>query len=398
MSDSNLTRRNFIRGAAAGAVGLAAANMIPAAFAAEPEAAAKANIDETNGPIIDLRKDAQFINANDVKTASGNGKIRYRWNGCVFNEIILPNGKEIVIDPYWYGVDNQYIADNTVEAGKWVKGADYMIITHTHGDHVADVPSILDWYPMCQVVCPLGGLAEFADQYGLGATRYALNGVVSGDHLEFEDFSLDVFGGRHTFNTKQQVIYQQPNTVMESKSYQDSEGNVDAHKMLFSQWGGLHFCNYLITTKPEGFKILIYGGMLNFDPFKYQMVGMKPDLMFYQAANPNLGNPYYGTSRHVNLTPETLKTDELADFVASVEAGMCMPSHQEKFSMDMLNLIGQKCAQRGIEKGIKTQYFIPKSNEWYVFDKDVCKNVTVGTAAVEPEKRKDPVGLSLVNS
>lgn len=369
-NNKNISRRNFIKGTAAGAAGLAATAVM--AKASSPASA-------FSGPVTgwldkwygekDRRDDAKLITAEDVKQGKGNGKIRYRWNSFVFNEIMLPNGKTIVIDPYWEGIENQYIADNTVPAGKWVKGADYCILTHTHGDHCADLPSILDYYPLCQVVVPMGGLGELSNQFGLGATRYCLLGVNGGDHLEFEDFTLDVYAGRHIFNTKQQLLTEMNNEILTNKRYQYEGGHFNAQSALHSQWGGLHFCNYMITTKPEGFKILVYGGFFIYDPFRAQVFDSQPDMMFYQAANPNLGNPYYGTNKHVDLSiKENVKTDEVASFVASVKPGLCMPSHQEKFEMEMLNYIAGECAKVGQEQGLKTQYFVPAHNTWYVFD------------------------------
>lgn len=308
----------------------------------------------------------------------------------MFNEIVLPNGKVIVVDPYWYDVNNQYIVDNKTEAGKWVCGADYMILTHTHGDHVKDVPSILDYYPMCKVVVPQGGAAEFCTTYNINPMSYLIYAVEADSHLEFEDFTLDVIPSRHTITVR-------PGIIDGLKDSYIKEG-YNSTSLANGQWGALHFNNYLITTK-DGFKILLYGGTVQNDPYLYKMVDMQPDIMFYQAAQCNLGNPLYGTKYAVDLNDRAnIQVDDLANFVASVNAGLCMPSHQEKFTFDNLNYIGGLCAEVGAKKNTNTQYFVPKNNTWYLFDKDKYNNMVAYEATDIPVKKKDPYGLSQVNS
>ena len=86
-------------------------------------------------------------------------KLRLRWSGVNFYEFVLPNGKTIVMDPYFdtepAGGHNEFNYTPTkLSAGEWVNGADYIILTHGHFDHVNDLGSVLNKYPKAHVIAP----------------------------------------------------------------------------------------------------------------------------------------------------------------------------------------------------------------------------------------------------
>ena len=69
--------------------------------------------------------------------------VKIRWiTTCCF-EVVLPNGKVILFDP-WTGKSEGY-PDFTVETGMTAAdftGADYIILTHAHFDHTEGVPEL----------------------------------------------------------------------------------------------------------------------------------------------------------------------------------------------------------------------------------------------------------------
>ena len=72
--------------------------------------------------------------------------IKFRYINFACYEVILPNGKEIVIDPCHTmntdGKKDAYMAAGSYDIPvDWCdyKGADYVLISHTHGDHTLDL-------------------------------------------------------------------------------------------------------------------------------------------------------------------------------------------------------------------------------------------------------------------
>jgi len=76
----------------------------------------KKEINLSNGMINRNQKvTASAILEKDMGTSTWDENsmpsVRIKWNGYAFNEIKLPNGKNIVIDPFYHNVDNKYILD-----------------------------------------------------------------------------------------------------------------------------------------------------------------------------------------------------------------------------------------------------------------------------------------------
>ncbi|AGF58166.1 hypothetical protein B0P06_003522 [Clostridium saccharoperbutylacetonicum] len=291
--------------------------------------------------------------------------VRIKWNGYAFNEIKLPNGKTIVIDPYYHNVDNKYVLDKTKTAADIVDSCDYVLFTHTHFDHSQDFPYILKKYPLVPVVMPESAITPFNYVYEIMSLNYNVQGVSNNDKLEFPDFTLETFLGKHT---TRKDISKDPKTI---PIYFNKDGEFDPFVFEFFETGTI-VLNYKITTK-EGFTILIWGGQLPSEYRKYNYLGTNPDLMFYQMAANNLGD---GTTFNTGNRENPVAT-MLGDFIASVNPKAAVPYHQEKFSMDDLNSIGKQCAERGNLKGTATSFVSPKTHKWYRFAKDPSNNVIV---------------------
>ncbi|WP_234117353.1 MBL fold metallo-hydrolase [Clostridium hydrogenum] len=291
--------------------------------------------------------------------------VRIKWNGYAFNEIKLPNGKNIVIDPYYHNVDNKYILDKTKTAADIVDGCDYVLFTHTHFDHSRDFPYVLKKYPLVPVVMPESAISSFNYAYGIMSINYNVQGVSNNDKLEFPDFTLETFLGKHT---SRKNMFKDPKTI---PIYFNKEGQFDPFIFEFFETGTI-ILNYKITTK-EGFTILIWGGQIPSEYRKYNYLGTNPDLMFYQMAANNLGD---GTALNIGNRENPVAT-MLGDFIASVNPKAAVPYHQEKFSMSDLNSIAEQCAERGNLKGTTTSFVSPETHKWYRFTKDSSNNVTV---------------------
>lgn len=308
-----------------------------------------------------LTKDIKTSTWDEIPTTS----VCIKWNGYAFNEIKLPNGKNIIIDPYYYGVDNKYILDKTKTAADVVDGCDYVLFTHTHFDHSQDFPYLLKKYPRMQVVMPVSAIQSFNYTYEISSMNYNVQGVSNNDKLEFSDFTVETFLGKHTTRN---VGPEDPKTV---PLYFGKDSKFDPLSFEFFETGCI-LLNHKITTK-EGFTILIWGGQILSDFRKYHYIGSEPDLMFYQMAANNLGD---GKTLNTGNREKPVAT-MLGDFIASVNPKIAIPYHQEKFSMTDLNSIGEQCAERANLKGTVTDFVAPETHKWYCFSKDVYGNVNV---------------------
>ena len=124
--------------------------------------------------------------------------ISFRWlNGQCF-EIKLSNGKTIITDPMLrdplLGIEKgaQYrIPDFSIDE---ITGADYIIVNHSHGDHVIDLGVLAKKFNST-VICHEAAAYEIARVFDLLPTN--VFPVASNDVYYFDDFKLETFHGMH---------------------------------------------------------------------------------------------------------------------------------------------------------------------------------------------------------
>ena len=114
--------------------------------------------------------------------------IKLRWLGYVCFEVVLPDGKVLVIDPY---ID--YSPTSPIRCQD-VTGADYIAITHGHFDHITDIGTLVEKFNS-KVICS-HQLAE--PLTALFAFDFAnVVKVTSGDDIVFGDLRIEVKRGQH---------------------------------------------------------------------------------------------------------------------------------------------------------------------------------------------------------
>ncbi len=176
-------------------------------------------------------------------------KIRYINYACY--EIILPNGKVIVVDPC---IDMGHKMPGDVERKPLdfksddFTGADYILISHTHGDHTMEVGHLAKKFNSKIIVGALSALS-LAEEYDLNTDQ--IYPCFPNEKFVMEDITVEVFRGKHTFNRKAPTIGERLSQPMVHE--------VSKAAQMAGIYGSMEYCDYLITTK-ENVRLFICGG------------------------------------------------------------------------------------------------------------------------------------------
>lgn len=195
--------------------------------------------------------------------------ISFRWINCQCFEIKLPNGKTVITDPCYHYPENAShpIADlfrlNGFETGD-LEACDYVILNHTHGDHMCNLEAVVDRFQPT-IVCHSGVAVEIAET----CENLPLTSVYPVDYdgtYYFEGFRMDTFHGSHK---------PQPTTWRRSME----EGDCISQKQKLSRLhtiGSFFNMNYLITLD-NGFRIAFVGGLD--DGMKEHLRRIRPNIV-----------------------------------------------------------------------------------------------------------------------
>lgn len=172
-----------------------------------------------------------------------------RWINTAGFEICMANGRHILVDPFISGKTPDGIICYPMELDE-LERCDYLILSHTHSDHAADVGRIQEKFPKLNLfVGDLSADALCKEQNVDCARMYRVRG---GEVYEFDDLKIEAFTGRHTESSRG---YRKT-----GKDFIDENGN-----FWPLQWyGNLEFLNYRLTLC-DGTVIFLWGGMTSPD-------------------------------------------------------------------------------------------------------------------------------------
>ncbi len=196
------------------------------------------------------------------------GCLQFRFINCQCFEIKLPNGKTIVTDPCYdfphenkmqqlFGLDGFHTSD--------LEGCDYVILNHTHGDHIANLREVIERFSP-KVICHSGVAVEIAEAY----PDMELTSIYPVDYdgvYYFDGFRLETFHGEHK---PQRFTFRR---TME-------EGDVisgDPRLTKLHALGSFYNMNYLLTLD-NGFRAAFVGG--TDDGMSERLRTLRPNLAF----------------------------------------------------------------------------------------------------------------------
>ncbi len=216
--------------------------------------------------------------------------IKFRWLNDACYEIELPTGAHILIDPY---IDHSENSTLTVQA---IKRADYVLISHTHFDHVLELGDIFERFAPKIYVGAQSAL-ELARYYRLPADK--VTPCWPGGAFDTPDFTLEVFQGKH-------VPLGDWNNPSGWKGFGE-ENQLPPEIEALNVCGSFEYCNYRITT-PNNQRLLVWGGEADYHACR-QMAGVGSDLAILQFGR----------------NPE----QAITDFCAAIHPQLIVPHHHE---------------------------------------------------------------------
>ena len=114
--------------------------------------------------------------------------LRMRWLGTACFEIVLPNGKTLVIDPF---VDDAVSSPITSDQ---FEGCDYLFLTHGHYDHILDAGKLAARFNPIIYCSPL--VSESLTIH-LGVSSDQIRTVTTGDIVRANGLKIKVIQGTH---------------------------------------------------------------------------------------------------------------------------------------------------------------------------------------------------------
>ena len=114
--------------------------------------------------------------------------LRMRWLGTACFEIVLPNGRTLVIDPF---VDDAVSAPITSDQ---FEGCDYLFLTHGHYDHILDAGKLAARF---KPVIFCSQLVSESLTHHLGVNSNQIRTVIVGDIVRVDSLTVKIIQGTH---------------------------------------------------------------------------------------------------------------------------------------------------------------------------------------------------------
>ncbi|MDO5346367.1 MAG: MBL fold metallo-hydrolase [Lachnospiraceae bacterium] len=284
--------------------------------------------------------------------------LRIRWISVQCYEIILPNGKVIVTDPFYLDAS---IYDEMTELTKSQKmerdvysqtgfsvdnftGADYILLNHVHGDHCNLVGELWNKF-YGRILCPAECCEELAKTFDIPyGTIYPL---YPNNTYYFDDFTLKTYPGAHDNRSFREGRFRRPGDPKDQ--YAGLEGFGVPCPSRLGGLGSIFNLNYVIETQ-QNFKIDFSAGR-DYEEHVKHLTEEKPNLMLRHRIRSN--------------TPEYC-----AQQIMDMGAQLMMPLHHNnaRATGEDLNEYFEKVNEILVAKGSPARAFNPEPYRWYTIN------------------------------
>ena len=208
---TEMTRKDFLKAAALGTAGIAAAGMLGGAVSAQEEE--KKTFEGKKkfagiGSVREVAEDVYYVGASEKRTQLFENVYPIP-RGVAYNSYVILDEKTVLVDTVDRSVVGQFFENLTAVLDG--RELDYLIVNHMEPDHSSAISEVLVRYPEAKVVCTMAASVMLNNFFACDISDRAVI-VVSGD-------SLNV--GKHTLNFVQAPMVHWPEVMM---SFDDATG------------------------------------------------------------------------------------------------------------------------------------------------------------------------------
>lgn len=260
--------------------------------------------------------------------------LKFRWFTCNCTEIKLPNGKTILIDPFLPPDSEAQWQKMGMACGYSVadlEGADYVIINHSHGDHIEQLGEVYErFHP--RVLCHTSTAMSISQAFHVAERD--IFPFSSHDTYQFGDFTLETSEGRHN-QTPKWLTFDHVTDVT----------SMDYINMM----GSLFNTNFVITTN-DGLRLAFSAGEWD-NVCRDRWRNMHPNVLFRHRTN-------------WQMAPR-----EMAEVIAEIGTQICVPWHHNNaydpsFDYDF-NAFTAKVNEELAAMGSICRFINPERGKWY---------------------------------
>ena len=269
-------------------------------------------------------------------------KIKLRYLSCQSYEIIMPNGKHLLTDPAYGERWGKLEGYGTFTADQ-IKQCDYILLSHTHIDHIASIKEIVKKY---EPKVFLG--AKVVDEMSryMDVDYDLLYPMTEGQTYEFKDIKVTAYHFRHNHAPKSMS-----RTAFENRGAHEDISDLEKKLNLLGSLECLDFC----VTFPNNLRLMLMAGKTELEnPYRIAQE-FRPNIVFRTM----LGR---------------WSVEHYAEVLNRYGAQLALPHHQDacinkhgKWTMEYSEL--QEKVSAELERiGSLTTYFCPEPFKWYDVD------------------------------
>jgi len=263
--------------------------------------------------------------------------VRLRWLTVAALEIKVGD-TTFVIDPYVTASTSSDLTAGVFE------GADYILISHTHYDHITDINYLMEKFG-AKVLC--GQLSADPLTKWLDCNPIDVYPMTPGLEVDFGAAKVKALYGRHSNLGKPfSAVDAVP---IEGTLYEKPGVDLQISRQL--RWLGVtEYTNYLITL-PNGLRIVFYGGF-DLPEARIMLRDIRPDILITQFTAYN--------------------SHTFSEFVSAIAPKYVIPHHMDYvWPPEQYEARFERCGAMLAEKCPGTTLITPEQGKWYEFSMGV---------------------------